>query len=580
MTEAFRSQVSEILALTRDRDFDRAAASIDARLGAGSPDEQALLRDCRALLDWRIATTRQMPLRQGLTEAVLGVTRLREAGYDLEVGWAFVHLGYAIGLQGDFERGLEWLEIAIADARHRNDRRQLIFSISHQASLLAHADEPERAFTLYTQALSLCEGDETVHRPAFLNNLAHCRLLQARELLADDPSRARLAEQSLEYSTQAFEAAGTEHPLAGWRCSFIHNQGDALHLLGRLREAEAAYRNGLSLAENNLRVKAEVLASYAGLLMDLGSEAESADLLSQAVALTPWDMVNPSTDRILELQIQLARRRGHVDELHALWERRHRHVQDRHRDRLRTVRRFAELFDELKAVRAAEQKIREEAESERARREEQERFLAMLTHELKTPVGVARISLGAMKTSGPNTQRIERALSNINAIIERCRVTGELEHDKLQPAFERCDPGELARQCAQNCVQPGRVKISHGDLPAIRTDLLLLEIVMANLIDNALKYSPAGSDVVVTVAPKADDGRAGVAFVVTNLPGAAGLPDPQRVFGKYFRGHGAHGKSGSGLGLYLAQGISELLGGRLACVPTADRVEFSLWLPA
>lgn len=580
MTAPIRNQLSEILALTRDRDFDRAAALIDARLGAGSPDEQEPLRDCKALLDWRVATTRQQPLREGLTEAVLGVTRLREAGYDAEVRWAFVHLGYAIGLQGDFERGLEWLEVAIEDARQRNDRRQLIFSTSHQASLLAHADEPERAFALYGQALSLCEGTEEVHRPAFLNNLAHCRLLQARELPPDDPGRGTLAEEALKYSTRAFEAADPGHPLAGWRCSFVHNQGDALHLLGRLQEAETAYRTGLALAESNLRVKAEVLASYAGLLMDLDRQCESADLLSQAVALTPWDLVNPSTDRILELQIQLARRQGQVDELHTLWERRYRHVQDRHRDRLRTVRRFAELFDELKAVRAAEQKIREEAESERARREEQERFLAMLTHELKTPVGVARISLGAMKTSGPNAQRIERALGNINAIIERCRVTGALEHDKLQPAFESCDLGELSRQCVQSCMQPGRVKISDAELPTIRADLLLLEIVMANLIDNALKYSPANSDVAVTLRPRADDGRAGVEFTVTNLPGAAGLPDPQRVFGKYFRGQGAHSKSGSGLGLYLARGISELLGGRLACLPAADRVEFSLWLPA
>ena len=580
MPEASPSPVSEILALTRDRKFDQATALINDQLASSTEKQRPALQDCKALLDWRISAINQRPLAEGLDAAVLAATRLRENGNGAQVGWAYLQLGYAIGLQGDFERGLEWLEFSIADAKRRNDRTQFIFSFSHQAALLASAGEPERAFALYAQTLSLCEDEQQVQRPAFLSNLAHCRLLQARDLCAGDSDRVALAEEALDYATQAIKAAEPPYPHVRWRCNFIHNQGDALRLLGRPQEAETAYRTGLALAEDNLKIKAELMASYAGLLMELGRHVEAADLLRQADALTPWDPINPAYDRLLELQIELARHEERIAELHALWERRFRRVQDRHQDRLRNVRRFAEMFEELKAVRAVELEIREMAERERERREEQERFLAMLTHELKTPVGVARISLDAMKISGRNAERIERALGNINAIIERCRVTWELEHQKLQPKFEACDLVEIARQYADNCAQPNRVKVLESNLPVVTSDSLLLGIVMSNLLDNALKYSPADSDVTVTPRRRTEDGQGGVEVVVANLPAAAGLPDPEHAFEKYFRGRNAQGKSGSGLGLYLARGIIELLDGRLEYLPNSQRVEFSLWLPA
>jgi len=579
MTNAPPNPIPEILALTRDAKHDEAKSLVTARLASCAEADRPLLEDCKALLDWRVSNVSPRPLSEGLTEAIVAVTRLREAGYEAETGWAFVYLGYAVGMQGDFERGLEWLEVAVADARQRNDRRQLIFSYSHQGSLLAHAEEPEHAYALYRQVLDLCDGDQAAQRPAFLSNLAHCRLLQARQLRADDPQVPALAREALQYANETIEEVGPTHPLAVWLCSFNINRGDALRLLGNVTEAEAAYHTSLAGAGHNPRVKSEVLASYAALLLDLGRQAEAETMLTEADAITPFGLLNPAIDRILELQIALARRAGRIDDVHALWERRFQRVQDRHRDRLRNVRRYAELFQQLKEVRAAEQQVRQEAEGERSRHEEQERFLSMLTHELKTPVGVARISLGAMKTSGRNTERIERALSNINAIIERCRVTGELEHDKLRPTFEPCDLVDLVRQTVDGCAQPERAQVSESNLPAVATDSLLLGIVVANLIDNALKYSPPESLVAVSCKMHTVQDRERVELVVANLPGAAGVPDPQRAFEKYFRGRAAQAKSGSGLGLYLASGISGLLGGGLECRPTSERIEFALWLP-
>lgn len=77
----------------------------------------------------------------------------------------------------------------------------------------------------------------------------------------------------------------------------------------------------------------------------------------------------------------------------------------------------------------------------------------------------------------------------------------------------------------------------------------------------------------------ARDGRSGVEIRVTNEPGEAGWPDPDRVFRKYYRSPGARRGSGSGLGLYLVAGLARMLGGAAEYRPTSAQVQFVVWLP-
>ena len=225
----------------------------------------------------------------------------------------------------------------------------------------------------------------------------------------------------------------------------------------------------------------------------------------------------------------------------------------------------------------------QEANNERQKREEQERFLAMLTHELKTPLGVARISLGASKLIGPQRDRIERALANINAIVDRCRISDQLEHRQLQPQAEPCELMVLVDDCVVACNEPDRVKVLERIPAAIQSDSQLLAICLANLLDNALKYSPPNADVTVRVRTQKAESDAsvdGFAVDIGNRIGSAGAPDAARIFSKYYRSRGALSKSGSGLGLYLTRSIAQLLGGQLTYRVDGDQVEFSLWIPA
>jgi K+-sensing histidine kinase KdpD len=113
-------------------------------------------------------------------------------------------------------------------------------------------------------------------------------------------------------------------------------------------------------------------------------------------------------------------------------------------------------------------------------------------------------------------------------------------------------------------------------------DLQLLSVILNNLIDNALKYSPPDSPVNITAETCLRQGQSGIRISVTNQAGTSGLPDPKQLFRKYYRAPGAHGKTGSGLGLHIAAGFARKTGGELRYIPdTANHhhtIEFELWI--
>ncbi len=242
----------------------------------------------------------------------------------------------------------------------------------------------------------------------------------------------------------------------------------------------------------------------------------------------------------------------------------------------------------LRSFRISRQKSLVEAEAlltrqmldkEKDQREQQSKFIAMLTHELKTPISVAKLSLDAISKKGVEYDRIQRALQNMNDVVERCRISDALEGHRFEVRNELFDLREAIFECIDMLETPQRVKVFEGNNVFINSDLQLVSIVVANLLDNALKYSPDLSEVEVYICKQVREGVSGVSLLVSNLIGKAGKPDADKVFQKYYRAKKAEGKSGSGLGLYLTAGIADLLGGKVTYRPAESRIEFELWLP-
>jgi PAS domain S-box-containing protein len=213
--------------------------------------------------------------------------------------------------------------------------------------------------------------------------------------------------------------------------------------------------------------------------------------------------------------------------------------------------------------------------------QEQDQFLSMLSHELKTPLAVIRMSLGqgSEVIDQASRARLVRAVADINAIIERCLQTDRLQHGRIELDKRPFNPGELLRQIIGSSAQAQRVELHAPQLPDGVSDTQLLSVILSNLIDNALKYSAPQAMISVTAIAASRNEQAGVHIKISNLPGSAGLPDAAQVFRKYYRSPGAHSKTGSGLGLHIAQGFSTMLGGELRYTPSDGAVKFVLWIP-
>ena len=215
------------------------------------------------------------------------------------------------------------------------------------------------------------------------------------------------------------------------------------------------------------------------------------------------------------------------------------------------------------------------------RRNEQDRFMSMLSHELKTPLSVLRMALGTDGPLSANTRtHAQQSVSDMDAIVERCLQAGRMEHHRHGSARQTCDIADVLAELQTSCDRPERLALETQEVPPFTADVPLLRIALHNLIDNALKYAPAADTVQVSASHHTHRRRAGVLVAVSNAPGVAGMPDPSRVFGKYYRSPGAHSKTGSGLGLYLVHSAAKQLGGWVRYAPQGNaQVRFELWLP-
>ena len=241
-------------------------------------------------------------------------------------------------------------------------------------------------------------------------------------------------------------------------------------------------------------------------------------------------------------------------------------------------RRSSQLRSERRAFAVELELAQQQIVIERQQSEEQSRFMAMLTHELKTPMSVIRMALGSLRMQ-LGEQRIlahaERAVDDMNAVVERCTQADRIEQGQLEIQRETIVLAELINDVRDNSREPERVVLHPGTVPLLRSDSQLLRAVLSNLIDNALKYSPAASVINVKWGAKS----AGLWLSVDNVASSAGMPDASKVFTKYYRSPGAHSKTGSGLGLYLVRGLCTQLQGMVSYRPDADIVRFEVWLP-
>jgi len=202
-------------------------------------------------------------------------------------------------------------------------------------------------------------------------------------------------------------------------------------------------------------------------------------------------------------------------------------------------------------------------------------FLSMLAHELRNPLGTLSNAIQVLRLRGHGDGAYERAVDTaerqvrhqamlVDELLETSRVTrGQVELRR-----EPLDLAMLVREVAgehRSAFARARLKLTL-ELPAerlvVRGDRLRLAQALSNLLGNAVKFTPAGGR--VTLSVRAVDGRAEVILRDTGTGIAADLlPHVFEVFAQ-----GDHSldrsKGGLGLGLAVAKGLIELHGGEVA----------------
>ncbi len=227
-----------------------------------------------------------------------------------------------------------------------------------------------------------------------------------------------------------------------------------------------------------------------------------------------------------------------------------------------------------RALRDARLLAEQEALREREERIRQGQFLAMLAHELRTSLTVLRMAIGSQPMTPKAISSAERAMIAMGEVIDSSVQAEKLAEGQIRIEPLPCDIAGLVEAVIADSRDPARIRANLVMRPTCETDGRLLRIVIANLVDNALKYGKAGTPVAIDLGE--EDGR--LRLVVRNVIGSAGAPDPVRIFEKYYRAPQAHEITGSGLGLHVAAALSRLLGGELHYRPAGDRLDFELCL--
>ncbi len=253
---------------------------------------------------------------------------------------------------------------------------------------------------------------------------------------------------------------------------------------------------------------------------------------------------------------------------------------------LEARRRFLPALAALLAVAVDRERLEREAlEAETLRRSDlvKTALLRAVSHDLRSPLTGIGTAVGALRNPTLNLTARDREelLETIELESNRlARLVGDLldlsrlEAGAASPQPEAWELPDLVREAVDALGARGQVEIA-GETPVVDADGAQIQRALANLIENALRYSPAGVPVHVRITATRKEA---IVRVVDQGPGLA--PDElERVFEPFYRRAGDP-RSGAGLGLAIARGFVEANGGRVWAESRAGQgATFALALP-
>lgn len=196
--------------------------------------------------------------------------------------------------------------------------------------------------------------------------------------------------------------------------------------------------------------------------------------------------------------------------------------------------------------------------------EQQQNFMMAITHELKTPIAITKLNLETLQKHKLDEQKQKRILQmtlqeteRLNTLANNILISSQLEAGGYNLAKDELDISSLAEGCVhdfKNRFPDYNWNINIEPDLALTGDTLLLQIMINNLLENAIKYSPKESTIMFLLKRQSN------AIDLHILDEGPGIPEEERkkIFDRFYRigNESVRKTKGTGLGLYLCKKIA------------------------
>lgn len=235
---------------------------------------------------------------------------------------------------------------------------------------------------------------------------------------------------------------------------------------------------------------------------------------------------------------------------------------------------YSGIIRDISEQKNAEDKLRKLSEALLRSDELKSALLASISHDLRTPLTSIRTAIDNLLQANLRWDReqqqefhliISEEAARLTRLVEDLLDMARIEAGELRLSMQLGSVAEICGNVLDRCerdLRQHRVSVDCSEyLPLVKVDSPMIAEVLTHLVENAAKYSPDGSEIVVTARLESNE----LLISVKDQGPGIGTDECDRVFDKFYRSTRlpASANAGTGMGLAIARGIIDAHGGRI-----------------